>query len=84
MPRKKKRERYTCPDPPCIHVILDEKKRLLKVFVEDYDRIIPIPVEELSKACNKLGEALYVEPREAYGEEVDYLARKYLEAEPIE
>lgn len=84
MARKKSKEVYTCPEPPCIHVIVDERKGIFKVFVEDYDTIIPIPVEELSKACRSLDEGLHRVNREAYGSEVDYLARKYLNAKPKE
>ena len=73
---------YQCPEPPCIHIVVDERRRVFKVFIEDYDMIIPIPVEELSKACNRLRGIEKL--REAYGDEVDYLARRYLEAEPRE
>jgi len=83
---KRSGEDYTCSDPPCIHVVYDEKKRIFKVFVEDYNVIIPIPLERFLQACGKLrdlrnrgGGRGY---REAVHEEVDYLARKYLEAEP--
>ena len=85
MAKGKKRDKrvYNCPEPPCIHVVVDERKGIFKVFVEDYDLIIPIPVEEVSRACKSLEELGYT-GREAYGDEVDYLARKYLDAEPKE
>ncbi|MCE4602328.1 MAG: hypothetical protein F7C08_03750 [Desulfurococcales archaeon] len=86
MARDKKRSKkvYNCLEPPCIHVVVDERKGIFKVFVEDYDLIIPIPIEEISRACRSLEEELGHASREAYGDEVDYLARKYLDARPKE
>jgi hypothetical protein len=76
-------ERYRCPEPPCIHVVLDKRRGIYKVFLEDYDGlIIPIPLKVLKKACEDIKAVENL--REASGEEIDYLARRYLEAEPKE
>lgn len=77
------RRTYKCGEPPCIHIVVDERKNLFKIFLEDYDGlIIPIPLEAMQRACSSLKEAEGL--REAWGDEIDYLARKYLEAEPKE
>ena len=80
-------ERHECRQPPCIHVVVDPRRRVFKIFVEDYNVIAPISLEAVREACRKLGtlnELLRKGFREAEGEEVDFLARKYLQAEPIE
>ncbi len=75
--------RYRCTDPPCLHIVIDERRGIFKIFLEDYDGlIIPIPVNTLKRACSSLSETEGL--REALDDEVDYLARKYLEAEPKE
>jgi hypothetical protein len=84
--RKERRQQkpvYKCRNPPCIHIVRDERKGFYKVFLEDYDGlIIPIPYEELKRVCRRLEEVEVAGLREASGDEVDYLARKYLDAEP--
>jgi len=76
-------EHYKCPEPPCIHLVFDRRRGIYKVFLEDYDGlIIPIPLKVLMKACKAIKTVENM--REASGEEVDYLARRYLEAEPKE
>jgi len=78
---------YECKSPPCIHIVVDRRRKLFKVFVEDYDIIAPLPIDALEEACTMLEtlEKLVKEGyREARGSEVDFLARKYLEAEPFE
>ena len=75
---------YRCHEPPCIHIVVDEERKVFKVFLEDYDRIIPIPIEILVRACTSLKMIGGGEYREADGDEVDFLARKYLNAEPVE
>ncbi len=90
MTRKKnngdsRKHMYECREHPCIHVVIDKRKGIFKVFVEDYDRIIPLSLEELMKAWTIVSsEALDKRLREARDKEIDYLARKYLEAEPVE
>jgi len=75
--------RYKCTNPPCIHVVVDSRRGIFKVFLEDYDGlVIPIPLQALRRACSALSEVSGL--REASGDEVDYLARRYLEAEPKE
>ncbi|MEB3817037.1 MAG: hypothetical protein LRS46_03750 [Desulfurococcales archaeon] len=74
-------EPYKCGNPPCLHVVLDRRRRIFKIFLEDYDGlVIPVPLQEIKRVCSRLRELSGF--REASGEEIDYLARKYLEAEP--
>ncbi|WP_460123653.1 hypothetical protein [Stetteria hydrogenophila] len=88
MPRRGARQglprEYRCDEPPCIHVVLDERKKMVQVFFEDEEYITPIPADKLLKACEELREALNKKYREASGSEVDELARKYLNATPVE
>ncbi len=79
-----KNEGYKCNKPPCIHVVIDDRRKLFKIFVEDYDYIIPIERDKLMNTCK----VLFEDPRmkrykEAVDDEIDYLARKYLKAEPL-
>ena len=77
---------YVCPEPPCLHVVVDERKGIFKVFFEDSEYITPIPARLVEKACKELAslKEAGVRLREAEGQEVDYLARKYLGASPVE
>ncbi len=78
---------YECREPPCIHVVVDERRKIFKIFVEDYDIIIPVPFEKAVEACRKIRiveELASQGYKEAYGDETDYLARRYLKAEPSE
>lgn len=75
---------YRCDEPPCMHVVFDERKKILQVFFEDEEYITPVPVKVLLKACEDLKRALEMGCREASGIEVDELARKYLNATPVE
>ncbi len=80
-----KPESYKCRDPPCIHIVFDDRRKLFRVFIEDYDYIIPIDLSKLKKICEMLAEDHRLKRyREASYEEEEYLARKYLEAAPIE
>lgn len=87
MSRKSKLD-YKCEQPPCIHVVFDNKKKLFKIFVEDYNIIIPVPLEKALEACQLIARAGELADnegyREAWGDDIDYLARKYLNAEPTE
>ena len=77
---------YSCPDPPCIHLVVDERRRLVKAFFEDGEYITPLPLSVLRRACRELArlESSGGRLREAEGSDVDYLARRYLEASPVE
>ncbi len=82
--RKGKRA-YTCIEPPCIYVVVDERRKIYKVFVEESDgSIVSIPVEKLRGACRDLAWVLEEGFREADPNETDFLARKYLHATPAE
>jgi hypothetical protein len=80
-------EKHECRRPPCIHIVVDERRRIFKIFVEDYNVIAPVPIEAAREACRKLRELESLISRgyrEAEGDEIDFLARKYLGAEPVE
>ncbi len=85
---KRVQQSFECDSPPCIHVVVDERKKVFKVFLEDYEVIAPIPLEKVVAACEsvrRLREMVSREGfREAEGDEVDRLARRYLRAEPYE
>jgi hypothetical protein len=79
---------YHCEYPPCIHVVVDERKRIFKVFVEheygDDTMVVSIPTEKLEKACRILSKVTREGLREASDLEIDDLARKYLNVTPYE
>jgi len=78
---------YECSEPPCVHVVVDERRKIFKIFIEDYDIIIPLPFEKAVEACRKISvveELASQGYREAHGDDTDYLARRYLKAEPSE
>ena len=76
---------YECDAPPCVHVVVDEAQKIFAVFIEDWDgNILLIKAEEILKAANAIREVLSEGYKEAIPTQADYLARKYLNAEPIE
>ncbi len=84
MPRSLARS-YECEEPPCLHVVVDYPRKLFAVFLETSDgEIVYIPLERLEKAYREATELARRHFREARGEEIDRLARDFLEAEPIE
>jgi len=83
--RDRKRRGYHCPDPPCIHVVYDERRRIYRVFIEESDNIVvSIPASKLESACNDLQWVKSRGFREADMAETDFLARRYLGARPEE
>jgi len=88
MPRKEgvspSKSKYKCEKPPCIHIVIDNRRKIFKVFVEDYDYIMPVEISKIIKVCKLIGtDPRLKRYREALDDEIDYLARKYLEAEPL-
>jgi len=78
-------ESYECETPPCIHVVVDDAQRIFAVFVEDWEgNILLIKAEEIVKAAERIKQLIDDEYREASPNQADYLARRYLNAEPIE
>lgn len=80
MARKK---RYPCPEPPCIHVVFDERRKIFRVFIEDqYEGgetiVTTIPADRLRRACAELRGVEEMGYREADDNETDFLARRYL------
>ena len=77
-------EEYKCRDMPCMHFVVDEERGIFKVFLEDRDIIIPVSLEKMREVCYKLQESVSSgRLKEADEEETDYLAKKYLGAEPL-
>ncbi|BAF34814.1 hypothetical protein APE_2021a [Aeropyrum pernix K1] len=87
MPRRVEKS-YRCDNPPCIHVVVDSRRKIFKVFLEDYNVIAPIPFDKVIAACEDVKTLKNLVEnegfREAEAEDVDMLARKYLGAEPYE
>ncbi len=82
---KSNKETYTCIEPPCIHVVVDDRSKRIAAFVEDSEgEIIWIRLDELLSACNRATSFKSRGYSEASGDEVDAMARKYLGAEPLE
>ncbi len=76
---------YECENPPCIHVVVDDAQRIFAVFVEDWEgNILLIRADEVVKAAERIKHLIDNEYREASPNQADYLARHYLNAEPIE
>ncbi len=88
MPREEasrsKSPKYKCEKPPCVHIVVDDRRKIFKVFIEDYDYIMPIEISKIIKACKLIeSDPRLKRYREALDDEIDYLARRYLEAEPL-
>ena len=76
---------YECEEPPCIHVVVDWRRRAFAVFFEDsLGNIIHVPSSKLIEACKQVSELLKKRVREVSGDEVDELAREFLGAELVE
>ena len=83
--KKNSKETYVCREPPCIHVVVDDRSKRIAVFVEDSEgEIIWIRLDELLSACSRATSFTSKGYSEASEDEVDDVARKYLGAEPIE
>lgn len=74
-----------CVNPPCIHVVYDERRRIYAIFVEvDEENIFRVEAGMLESACRELARAKDMGLREASLQETDFLAIKYLNARPVE
>jgi len=73
-----------CDELPCIHVVHDVRRKRIAVFMETSDGVVYLPLDKLVKACEKVSELKRLHYREASGYEIDDMARKYLDLEPIE
>lgn len=79
------KKKYECETPPCIHVIPDYQKKKYAVFFEDDEgNVIYIESSKVKKAYEELIDLEKKRFKEAKGDEIDYIARTYLEVEPIE
>ncbi len=76
---------YECSSYPCFHVVADHRHKKLAVYLELSDGdIIYIPLNEFIKAYETLSKYIKKHYSEAIGREIDYLASKFLGAEPLE
>ncbi|WFO76271.1 hypothetical protein J4526_01185 [Desulfurococcaceae archaeon MEX13E-LK6-19] len=78
-------EEYSCSDYPCLHVVVDYKRKVYAVFMETSDGdIIYVPVVKIKDAYEKIKELEKKHFREAKDNEVDELAAEKLGALAIE
>ncbi len=83
--KRKSTPRFECEAPPCIHVVADERRKIFRVFIEDEESIVPVDSKVLAEACEALQRVRELGYREAKDDvNEDYLARKYLDARPVE
>jgi len=75
----------SCNECPCFHLVVDGRRKIFRVFLEDCDGIfIPVSISQLNKVCGALSIISEHRLREASSEQTDDLARKYLGVEPVE
>ncbi|AFH43185.1 hypothetical protein IOK49_00480 [Fervidicoccus fontis] len=73
-----------CKEPPCIHVVSNDRKKIFAVFFEDSEGVITwIENRKMKEALQKIREAESKGYREATQDELDNLAREKLGVEPI-
>ncbi|ABM80193.1 hypothetical protein [Hyperthermus butylicus] len=78
-------EAYECEKPPCLHVVVDYRRKRFAVFLETADGdLIHIPAERIEDAYNKIVALRSRRFREAVGSEVDEIAEDILGAVPVE
>ncbi len=74
-----------CEECPCFHLVVDDHKKIFKIFLEDCEGIVvAVGYNQVRKLCGRIGEVRQARLREASADETDYLARKYLGLEVIE
>lgn len=74
-----------CREPPCIHVVKDERKKIYAVFFEDsLGNVIWVESDKIRKSAEALEKVIMEGFREASGNEIDRLASRYLGASPAE
>ncbi|ADM27277.1 conserved hypothetical protein [Ignisphaera aggregans DSM 17230] len=78
------RNKYECLEPPCIHVVVDDTRKIYAVFFEDWEgNIYLVKASEIMKASETINR-IKNSYREATDSEADKLAEEYLGAEPVE
>lgn len=78
-------KKYECEKPPCLHLVIDYPTKKFAVFLEDYSgEVVWIPVSKILNITEDVRKLLTKHFKEAEADEVDELAIKYLEVEPIE
>ena len=77
-------KQFECDELPCIHVVSDVRRKRIAVFVETSDGVVYMPLKKIVDACSRIAELQRIHYREADYHEIDELARKYLDLEPVE
>jgi hypothetical protein len=78
-------ESYECKSPPCLHVVVDYRRKRFAVFLETGDGdIIYVPADRVEEAYRRIVELRSRRFREAKGDEVDEIASEILGALPVE
>lgn len=78
-------EAYECREPPCLHVVVDYRRKRFAVFLETADGdLIYVPAERVREAYARIAELERRRFREASGDEVDEIAADILGALPVE
>jgi hypothetical protein len=78
-------ETYECKNPPCLHVVVDYRRKRFAVFLETSDGdLIYIPSDRVEEAYKRIIELRSRRFREAEGDEVDEIASDILGALPVE
>lgn len=66
-------------------MVVDERRKRFAAFLEtDEGDVIYVPSERIEEACRKISGLRVRRLSEAQGDEIDEMAREYLNAEPVE
>ena len=78
-------EKYECNVYPCIHVVVDYRRKRYAAFIETLDTgYYYIKASEILAAAEKINSLMKKHFREAVGDEIDEIAARELGAERIE
>ena len=78
-------ETYECKSPPCLHVVVDYRRKRFAVFLEtSAGDLIHVPSDRVEEAYRRIVELRSRRFREAEGDEVDEIASDILGALPVE
>ena len=75
---------FECDELPCIYVVHDVRRKRIAVFIETSDGTVYMPLKKFEHACARVSELRRMHYKEASYHEVDELARKYLDLEPVD
>ncbi len=78
-------EKYECSVYPCIHVVVDYRRKKFAAFIETADTgFYYIKASEILAAAEKINSLMRKHFREAVGDEIDEIAERKLGLERIE